>query len=305
MSLAGKIFSMTAKKGDEKRDLNLVEPEGIAAVFDINYAGNQDEYNLLDIYFPKGTDKKLPVIVSIHGGGYVYGTKKTYKFYGMYLAEQGFTVVNFNYHLAPKYKFPTPLRETNQVLEWICQHAKEYHMDLNNVFLVGDSAGAQLCSQYTAIATNEEYAKLFDFNVPTEIKIRAIALNCGMYKNSVEEAKASKDSFTASILTDYFGKNPQKHYEYYERKIDVLGHINACYPPTYIMTSYYDFLRANAEPMYNFLKSKGIETEWKCYGTEEKKYMQHVCHVNMNLEEAKKINSDECEFFKKYMVSSK
>lgn len=76
MSLAGKIFSMTAKKGDEKRDLNLVEPDDVEAVFDLSYAVNQDEYNLLDIYYPKGTDNKLPVIVSIHGGGYVYGTKK-------------------------------------------------------------------------------------------------------------------------------------------------------------------------------------------------------------------------------------
>lgn len=31
------------------------------------------------------------------------------------------------------------------------------------------------------------------------------------------------------------------------------------------------------------------------------KYMQHVCHVNMNLEESKEINSDECDFFKKYI----
>lgn len=178
-------------------------------------------------------------------------------------------------------------------------------MDLNNVFLVGDSAGAQLCSQYTAIATNEEYANLFEFKVPAEIRIRAIALNCGMYKISVEEAKANKDSLTASLLTDYFGKNPKEHYKDFEKKIDILGHINAYYPPTYIMTSYYDFLRANAEPMYHFLKNKGIETEWKCYGTEETKYMQHVCHVNMNLEESKKINSDECDFFKKYIVHRK
>ena len=55
------------------------------------------------------------------------------------------------------------------------------------------------------------------------------------------------------------------------------------------MTAYYDFLKEKAEPMYEFLKSKGVDAEWKCYGSEETKYMQHVCHVNMNLEEAKQI----------------
>ena len=83
---------------------------------------------------------------------------------------------------------------------------------------------------------------------------------------------------------------------------DVLGHITADYPPTYVMTSYYDFLKENAQPMYEFLKGKGIPCAWKCYGSEDKKYMAHVCHVNMNLEEAKEINQDECAFFRKYMV---
>lgn len=74
------------------------------------------------------------------------------------------------------------------------------------------------------------------------------------------------------------------------------------YPPTYVMTSYYDFLKENAQPMYEFLKGKGIPCAWKCYGSEDKKYMAHVCHVNMNLEEAKEINQDECAFFRKYLV---
>ena len=51
----------------------------------------------------------------------------------------------------------------------------------NNVILVGDSAGSQMTSQYAAIATNADYAKLFPFTVPEEIKIRALGLNCGMY----------------------------------------------------------------------------------------------------------------------------
>ena len=126
MSFTGKMFRLTAGKADAKRDANLVAPEDVTAIYDVSYAGNEDSYNLLDVYYPKDTQGLLPVIVSVHGGGYVYGTKEVYKFYGMYLAQQGFTVVNFNYHLAPNAKFPTQLMETNMVLEWMVKHAEEY-----------------------------------------------------------------------------------------------------------------------------------------------------------------------------------
>ena len=298
MSFTGKMFRLTAGKADARRDANLVAPEDVTAIYDVSYAGNEDSYNLLDVYYPKDTQGSLPVIVSVHGGGYVYGTKEVYKFYGMYLAQQGFTVVNFNYHLAPNAKFPTQLMETNMVLEWMVKHAEEYHMDLNNVFMVGDSAGAQMASQYAAIVTNADYAKLFPFTVPQTITIRAIGLNCGMYVLTIVDKDGKVNKMNKALYGDYLGKD----FDLSDERLDVLGHITASYPPTYVMTSYYDFLKENAKPMYDFLTDKGIACVQKCYGTEDKKYMAHVCHVNMNLEEAKEINQDECAFFRKYMV---
>ncbi len=75
------------------------------------------------------------------------------------------------------------------------------------------------------------------------------------------------------------------------KKIDVLGHITADYPPTYVMTSYYDFLKENAQPMYEFLKARASLVHGNAMDREDKKYMAHVCHVNMKLEEAKRDQS--------------
>ena len=227
MSFTGKMFRLTAGKADAKRDANLVAPEDVTAIYDVSYAGNEDSYNLLDVYYPKETQGSLPVIVSVHGGGYVYGTKEIYKFYGMYLAQQGFTVVNFNYHLAPNAKFPTQLMETNMVLEWIVKHAEEYHMDLNNVFMVGDSAGAQMASQYAAIVTNADYAKLFPFTVPQTITIRAIGLNCGMYVLTIVDKDGKVNKMNKALYGDYLGKD----FDLSDERLDVLGHITASYPP--------------------------------------------------------------------------
>lgn len=300
MSFAGFMFRLLAGYGDKKRDKKLKAPEDVTALKDIAYAGG-GKYNLLDVYFPKGASGKLPVIVSIHGGGYVYGTKEVYYHYGMYLASRGYTVVNFNYHLAPKAKFPAQLGEINQVFAWVAANADKFHMDTENVFVVGDSAGAQLNSHYAAIYSNPEFAAKFDFTVPKEIKIRAIALNCGMYKigEPADKEANAPGMNTDDLMNDYLGKERPK--ELMER-LDVLGNITSAFPPSFIMTAEYDFLKVNAEPMYKFLKEKGVPCEWKKYGEEGQKHMAHVFHVNMNLDEARQCNQDEIAFFKKYEV---
>lgn len=155
-----------------------------------------------------------------------------------------------------------------------------------------------MASQYAAIVTNADYAKLFPFTVPQAITIRAIGLNCGMYVLTIVDKDGKVNKMNKALYGDYLGKD----FDFSDERLDVLGHITASYPPTYVMTSYYDFLKENAKPMYDFLTDKGIACVQKCYGTEDKKYMAHVCHVNMNLEEAKEINQDECAFFRKYMV---
>ena len=285
------------RKSDAARDEKLIFPADVEQVKDIDYAGTKDRYNLLDVYYPKNTEGLLPVIVSFHGGGYVYGTKDVYYHYGGCMAGLGFVFVNFNYHLAPRHKFPTQLAEANTVMEWVLRHGGEYHMDTRNIFMVGDSAGAQMCSQYAAIVSNPDYAALFPFRVPEGLKLNAVGLNCGIYDmHRIVEA----DKNMRSLRRDMFGKNYEKHGE----MLNVTGHITSAYPPSFVMTSYYDFLKENALPMYELIKSRGVECVYRCYGKEGQDYMGHVCHVNMNLDEAREINRDEAEFFKKHLVLS-
>lgn len=301
MSFAGFMFRARCSRRDAKRDAKLKEPSDVTAKKDINYAGNSDRYNLLDIYYPKTAQGKLPVIVSVHGGGYVYGTKEIYKYYGMYLAGQGFVFVNFNYHLAPKQKFPGQLKEAVMVLFWMTEHADEYHMDLNNVFMVGDSVGAQMASQLAAIYSNKAYASLFPFQIPPQIKLRAIALNCGLYELGVpKDGKKvqGEAAMLGGLMRDYLGAAPERFGE----MLDVKGHITGAFPPAYIMTAHYDILKKKAKPMYDLLRELGVEAQYKCYGSKETKYMAHVCHVNMNLEEAQQINRDECAFFRRFLT---
>lgn len=287
MSLQSRIFKMNCTKADTERDKKLKIPENVVVYRDIAYDA---KHQLLDVTIPKKAisadkAKKLPVIISIHGGGYVYGNKDVYQFYAADLAKNGFVVINFNYRLAPRFKFPAPLEDMNNVMKWLAKNAENYFADIENVFVVGDSAGAQIASQYAAIYSNPAYESTFSFKVPRIVKIKGVGLNCGRFTVSATEE---------GLMADYIGKKVNAD----DPRLKVLEAINSNYPPAFVMTSFYDFLKEEAKPMYDLLKSKGIKTEYRLYGDEGQFYMCHVFHCNLNLKEAKKCNKDECDFFK-------
>ena len=135
------------KKSDDIRDKGLTTPKEILRYDDILYGKNK-AWQKLDVYRPKKAKGKLPVIISVHGGGWVYGDKERYQYYCMDLAKRGFAVVNFTYRLAPDYKFPSSIEDTNSVVKWVLKNAEEYQLDTDHVFAVGDSAGAHNLSLY-------------------------------------------------------------------------------------------------------------------------------------------------------------
>lgn len=290
MSVTALLFRLTAAQSDKKRDAAIPLPEGITQCRNISY-GSHGKDSLLDVYYPDGTTSPLPTIVSIHGGGYVYGSKELYRRYCMDMARRGFAVVNFNYRLAPRWKFPAPLTDVNNVLEWVVQNCHRYHLDPDRIFLTGDSAGAQLASQYAAMVTNPDYAALFGLHIPG-IHIRALGLNCGMY-----DLTTFRMPIFRGLFTDYLGKDGSAE----DPRLDVLSNITQAYPPAFLTTACHDFLRDYARPMCDFLTSRGVAAQWKCYGTEEDKTVAHVFHINILTPDARQCNDDTAAFFRKYL----
>lgn len=288
MSLRSQIIRMMFSHSDRKRDKNLKIPEDIIVRRDIAYAEG-GEAHFMDVVTLRNPSAKLPVIISVHGGGYVYGSKEVYQYYAANLAQNGFAVINFNYRLAPEIQFPAQLEDINSVLRWLEVNGEQYGFDMTNVFMVGDSAGAQLASHYLTIWSNPEFARLFSFEIPKGLCIRAVALNCGLYTIKPTE----------QLFLDYLGK----HISPRDPRLDVHANITTAFPPTFVMTSQYDFLREEAKPMYEFLLAAGVPAVYRLYGQKGQKYMGHVFHCNLNLVEAKQCNKDTCDFFKSNIVS--
>lgn len=292
MSLAAKGIAMMFEKADNKRDEGLTTPEAIERFDDLVY-GDNSKWQVLDVYRPKqDRDSILPVIISVHGGGWVYGDKERYQYYCMSLAERGFAVVNFTYRLAPEFKFPTPVEDTNLVFSWVLEHAEKYKMDKENIFAVGDSAGANTLALYTAICTNPSYASKYDFNTPDGFVPKAIALNSGVYWLNIDGGISDP---TVMLIDDFLAQGEQ------EEQVDllnVLKHVNEDYPPTFLMTSVKDFLKYQTPAMVSRLTQAEIPFVYRFYSDPEKT-LDHVFHCDIRNDYAKLCNDEECDFFKK------
>lgn len=273
-------------KGDAIRDKDYSVPETVEVIKDIPY-GPHKKWNLLDVNRPKSYNGKLPCIVSFHGGGWFYGDKELYRFYTSNLATRGFAVVSFNYRLCPEHPFPAHIEDCNAAITWLSKNADQYDIDLNRLFFVGDSAGANLVYHYSTLLTNPDFVKLYDFEVP-DVKPKAVGLNCGTY--NIDEQLENNNVLQAYI------QNPKKYAEH----IKVKNYVTEKFPAVYIMSAPNDFLRTEVEPMVEFFKAKNIPVTSKIYGTKEDPDTCHVFHVNLKLAIATECNDDECNFFKKF-----
>ena len=280
------------KAGDDMRDAGLTTPENVKRFDNICY-GKDEKWQVLDVYKPKKAEgQKLPVIISFHGGGWVYGDKERYQYYCMSLVKRGFIVVNYTYRLAPEFQYPAPLEDTNLVVTWVLEHAREYGMDTENVFMVGDSAGAHGLGLYAAICTNSEYAKEYAFKVPDGFSPKAIALNCGLASITVKEGEE-----TSELMKDYL---PEQGTEKEVWLMSPVLHMTENYPPTFVMTAEGDFLRDEATQLVKRLTECNVITCYRFYKWNERP-LGHVFHCDMRLEMAEICNEDECSFFKEFI----
>ena len=113
---------------------------------------------------------------------FVGGDKSDITEYAVQVANEGYIVVNLNYELAPQATYPTPLNQLKEAYNFIAHNAGEYDIDMDYVYFAGDSAGAQIVSQFVNIQVDQQYSTkiAMDAVVPTTT-IKGMLLFCGPY----------------------------------------------------------------------------------------------------------------------------
>lgn len=290
MSIISRWLQNSFGQNDTARDAGLVTPEDVIRYDDIPY-GDDIQWQILDVYRPRAAEgRPLPVIVSVHGGGWVYGSKEVYQFYCMSLAQRGFAVVNFSYRLAPKHKFPAPLEDTNAVFCWVLAHADRYGFDPELTFAVGDSAGANILGLYCAACADPAYAARYPFRPPAGFIPRAVALNCGQYQIA---PKLIPTDLAHLLMMDYL---PERGRPEELETIDVTAHITSRFPPVFLMTANGDFLKEQAPLLARALEANRVPYVYRCYGDAQEQ-LDHVFHCDIKSQAARRCSDEECEFF--------
>jgi acetyl esterase/lipase len=265
------LLWINTSKSDAKNHSTQTPPPGIKEITNIPYLNDGSIFHLLDVYYPENAEKPLPVIIDVHGGGWMYGDKELNKLYCLALASRGYLVFNMSYSLAPDVTVDAQLRDVMAALRWIGDHIGDYPCDPSTLILTGDSAGGQLASYAVALTGSERLRGVFNAEANT---LRYTGL---LLTSPVPSMKSG--GYMALYMKRLWGSDRKtKECFKYANFSEVAG--EAKFPKTYLITSAGDFLgHDQTVAAYETLKGLGVECKLSDFGGEEGKKLEHVFTV--------------------------
>ncbi|OUM61530.1 hypothetical protein PIROE2DRAFT_12443 [Piromyces sp. E2] len=149
------VLSVNASVVDKIKDLiGLSSDKDLSPIYEknsvrnIKYGGSSAGY--LDVYYDENNIKNLkPVIIFLHGGAWITGTKDDYALTGNYFQNEGYVVVHPNYVLFPKGNMEEMVNDVYQAIQWTFKNVKHFGGNNKKITLVGYSAGAHLMALTT------------------------------------------------------------------------------------------------------------------------------------------------------------
>lgn len=250
---------------------------------------DDNKFHLMDIYQPYNNEKILPIIINIHGGGFLLGKKEVNRLYCAELAQKGYIVFCVEYPLSPSAKIIDILNDLIIAINKINEIAIDYNGDNNDLYLTGDSAGAYLCVYLSALKNNPNLNHLLKIKNKIIPTIKGLGLISGMfYTNKFDQIGV----FVPKLI---YGKNYKKNYNnaYYniENK-EIISYLSPCF----LVTNKGDFLRHYS---VNFSKKLAkYNIKYKLLNINSKKMLPHAFVAMLpETEEAKIANNEMIDFF--------
>lgn len=257
-------------------------PSNVASVLNQQYKENDPDANL-DVFYPKTTGGALPTIVWVHGGAWVSGHKNDTDNYVKILAARGFTTVSVDYSIAPEYKYPLPVLQVNEALAYLLANAERLHIDPNQIFLAGDSAGSQIVGQVANIVANPEYAA--KIGVRPELapeRLKGLLLNCGAYDLRLAHEQSGLDGwFVDTVLWAYSGKKDYAH-DSEMQLASVYDYVTNSFPPSFITAGNDDPLEGQSREFARKLEKLGVQTSTLFYPEDHKPALPHEYQFNLD-----------------------
>jgi len=150
------LFNLGPEKGrivlDEVQSGVVSKP--VVAIEDLTIEGRTTTCQVsIRILRPQDAPAMLPVIVFIHGAGWVFGDHITHDRLIRELAVGAQAAVVFpNYSLSPEAKYPTAIEESYIVVKWVAEQGQKHGLDVDRLAIAGDSVGGNMAAAVTLMA---------------------------------------------------------------------------------------------------------------------------------------------------------
>ena len=257
-SMRDKFIKNWREKEDENHNRILSTrtfPENITAILDIPYINSGHRGHLLDIYYPDNIEGPFPVIINIHGGGFIYENKELNKLYCYYIARNGFIVFNINYRLVSEdTKFPGQIPDVISALDWVGNNMEQYPSNTEKIYIIGNSAGGYLAAIVSLVSESQRLQNVFNVKKPN-IKINALAVNCGLLEL---ERRGPKWWGMRSVIFER-GYKKQKYYQ--DLILKKLPEIRLL-PPVFVTSNSDDDLDFMSFYFINILKENKLDYDF-------------------------------------------
>lgn len=244
----------------------------------------------LNWFCPEEALGALPVVIWIHGGAWISGSKEDVDPYLRMIASQGYTAVSLDYARAPEEKYPTALHQLNDALAFLSANASEFNIDPGRFVLAGDSAGAQLAAQLATAITSPLYARQLGITPGlTADQLTALVLHCGIYDVADIPSSSRLSGWgSRTALWSYLGdrdwsKTPGA------AQMSVLNQVTKDFPATFISGGNSDALtETQSVPFADRLAKLGVAVEKLFYPPDAATELPHEYQFHMEFAESPK-----------------
>ena len=215
----------------------------------------------MDIYHIEGQEH-CPVIVYIHGGGWISGSKEDHSYYSRMYAEKGYVAISVDYDLSneTQHLAATCEEQLTEALACVATDIGDYGGDADKVYLTGDSAGGNLALELAYKIASGVYVESGGVALP-HIKAVAVTYPVAYPAMFWENDDMVLGKYAKNMCEQYAGTTPQEDASLYA-EITPSNHIDAFAPPTMIIVGKHDTM-VQPEQSYNLydaLQAKGVDS---------------------------------------------
>ncbi|KRC53353.1 MULTISPECIES: alpha/beta hydrolase [unclassified Nocardioides] len=225
---------------------------------------------------PQGATGVLPVILYVHGAGWVFGDAHTHDRLVRDLAVGvGAAVVFPEYDRAPEFQYPHQLEQEYAVAQWVTQHGSEKGLDGARMAVAGDSVGGNMSAALTLLA-KERGDVAFRFQV-LFYPVTDAAFDTQSYHDFAEGYFLAREGM--KWFWDQYTTDPAQRAEITASPLRATAEQLAGLPAALVITAEADVLRDEGEAYAANLRRAGVDvTATRYLGTVHDFVMVHALH---------------------------